>query len=104
MLEEIETNVTSWFLQSSHVYIDTGALFHSRMIKKQFEKLPSSHDHACKIFYINFFFFFGYVLIFTDCRNSLKAYAKQTVTHVRTFTEPSLMEVNRKMSHYPLVT
>lgn len=68
--------------------IDTGAPFHSRMIKGQFEKMPSSHDHVCKIFYI---IFFGYVLIFTDCRHSLKAYAKQTVTHVHT--------LNRKMSH-----
>lgn len=62
--------------------IDTGASFHSRMIKGQFEKMPSSHDHACKIFYI---IFFGYVLILsTDCRHSLKVYAKQTVTHVHT--------------------
>ena len=76
--------------------IDTGASFHFRMIKGQFEKMPSSHDHACKIFYIIFFW------LCTHLKYRLSPFFEsvcKTDCDARTYTEFALMEVNRKISH-----
>lgn len=100
VLEKIETNVASWFLQSSHVYSnspltrvpDISFSDDKRAIWKNAVK-----PWSCMQDILHYFFW-----LCTHLKYRLSPFFEsvcKTDCDARTYTEFALMEVNRKISH-----